>query len=364
MKTFTLTSTSRARAAAFAAVAVTGSLFLSAPALADGSAGQHLGIGSGYNNVFTDSEGTQHGAGSIRFEFEGTEVVGYCVELGESIDTNGTYTSRPMDGSGISNAGQAAWLAINHETVGTPLADMGSENAATQVAIWALTDGAIIDGTSVTSPSIRARAAELVAAAAGNAVNNAPATFELVLAGDTTQTEATFTATFTNDAGVPFEGETLTFTLPDGSTTTAVTDGSGKASVKVPAPAADQTVEASVSWAGTLPAGVLIAPADDADQMAVTATSADITRSAEASVTGVSAPVSTTVPQTPPSTDAPQDPSPPASVPGDPTPPAGDPDPELPHTGGTFGLDQLLLGLGALGGSGGAAVHYLRKRRG
>lgn len=361
MKTFTFPRMSIrgiVRTAAATAIGVGVLVPFAAPVLAASSAAKFERLGAGYAVVWRDA-GSERGAGEKIFSVEGNEVHAYCIEFLAELNETASYSTKSLSDTTVNGAASAAWLAVNHETVGTPHQLPDSEAAATQLAVWMITDSLKVNDATVGSPSIRARALELAAAANGKALDAGPSGFDLTVAADTTVDEATFTATLKSDKGAALEGETVTFKVA-GNDIEATTNASGAAQITVPAPKAGVELEAAASWAGVLPAGTVLAPENAADQELVTTTTVEIIRQAAATVTGISPPAST--PTTVAPTTVPQ-----TTIVGTPAPPVEPPattttQPTLPFTGGTFGFDQMIVGLGFLAAAGFGAWKFRMRR--
>jgi hypothetical protein len=281
--------------AAVAAAAVVAPL---SPAHAYTPAVTYSSPGAGYNNVYNGQA-----AGSHLFSIEGgTVIAAFCVEQAKALNPSASFSVASLDSAGITNAGGAAWLAINHASVGTPLGDTASENSAVQVAIWVLTDGITVDATTVPSPAIRDRAVELAAAVGSNTIAPTTNSFALAIAGELDGGEAVFTVALTGNSGSPLGSEPVTV-MVDGESYQVTTNSSGTAQVRVPAAPAGGSVSAEALWMGTLPAGQLIVP-DDGSQILVTAAPAAVARTATTQVgtTGATPPPPTTVPEPAPTT--------------------------------------------------------------
>lgn len=327
---------------------------------------EFTGYGPGYSDVYLADD-----AGSFNFSVEGNSVVAYCVQQTKSFSgTSTTYTTASLGSQGIPGDGTAAWIALNHASTGTPLADTASEHAATQVAIWVYTNGAVINETNVESPSIRDRATELAAAAAGHSVSSRASSFNLSLdmTVDPSSSEAMFTATASADDGTPFSGIDVAFAFPDESyNITLSTGGDGTVSVPYPVPSEGGTVSGDASAQFRVPAGSLLVPADGT-QVQVTASSTSVTRTASASTdvappattttvpattttaapgeptTTTTAPVTTTVPATSTTVASVPTTTPPTTTPSSPPTSAVSSIDELPYTGGAFPM-ALLIGV-------------------
>jgi LPXTG-motif cell wall-anchored protein len=241
----------------------------------------YAGAGSGWNDIFdpTGSGTPSIQAANYRFTLAGTEVRTYCADRALALNSGASFTVAPATAGW---AARATHLAAHHAEIGTPVADANDEAAATQIAIWTLTNGDAITAGTVPDAGIRARATELAAATTTQAVPGAvDPSLELSIGG--TAGSATATATL---AGLDdLAGHSVSFQTSAG-TLTATTDGAGVASVALGAAAG--TVTASVS--ATIGAGVLLVPADGS-QPQITADPFTATATATAEIP---APVPTT----------------------------------------------------------------------
>lgn len=304
--------------------------------------------GPGWSNMYNT-----RGAGSLTFTIDGTTVEAYCVEMAKDVSRTAPYTAIAPDSTAIPNLEIAAWLAANHTTVPTAAADVSDEHAATQLAVWHYTDGIVIDATTVTDATVRARALALVAASASQSLPLVAADTVVSISGAADGNEIVWTATATSD-GAATAGAALTVT--SGATTTNVTTGAdGSVTVRTPRAASGPTA-ATVTWEVATGAGALLAPSDGG-QTVVTGTPSTATRTASANVEAQAPAPPVTAAPGPPVSEV--TPTPPAAA-----PPAAAPSPTpsgtLPRTGGALGLDQALVAA-ALLALGGAAL--FRRRR-
>src|SRR5690606_19083839 len=155
---------------------------------------------AGYNGVYGGTDAAQ----SFIFDVEGTDVKAFCVEFNKELNRDAAFTTASL----TSGLGEAAWIAANHTSVGTPLSDVNAENAAAAIAIWHYTDSIDITTPVPEELGIRDRVDEVVAAAAGKSVTPGPSGFDLDLEAsfDSGTDEATATATFTTTSGTPVAG--------------------------------------------------------------------------------------------------------------------------------------------------------------
>jgi LPXTG-motif cell wall-anchored protein len=117
-----------------------------------------FGPGTGYDGVI---DGRAAGTTLAAFEFGG-DFETYCIEYAKDTPATGTgLRAVSWADSGVANLDKATYIAVNHATIGTPLAEPRAEKTATQLAIWVLTDG--IDHTEVPNAEIVARTGELLA---------------------------------------------------------------------------------------------------------------------------------------------------------------------------------------------------------
>jgi len=257
----------------------------------------YAGAGVGYNKVLDG-----HAAGTVELTVDGGATVSaFCVQYAKDMATSGTYASTSWSGSGVANLGKAADIAVRHASIGTPLADPKSENAAAQLAIWHYTDS--VDFSTVPNASIVTRASALVAAASTH--TEAPASFNLAVAaketGTGTASKDTVTATVTTDAGTPVAGAKITFTAA-GHTADAVTDSAGVATDTLAAPAQAGTM--TVDLATQMAAGAVLVPAGK--QAMITTDAVAVTRTANVALaTAVAAPTSAAPTSKAPTTSAP-----------------------------------------------------------
>lgn len=300
--------------------------------------------GPGYSDVISGED-----AGSYFFTVGGERIEAYCVEMHKTFNTNGSFEVRTQSGAGVSGIGAAAWLAANHTSVGSPLADSASEKAAVQVAIWAYTDGATIDESTVASPSIRDRANELVAAASGKSSGGSATTYQMNVTSTVGDENATVVATVASAGGSGVEGVDVSFETADGVVVVA-TGADGSAAVDVSAPEAGATETISVRAPMTVAAGAALVPGDGT-QVMVTADSFTQVLSAVVSFTGNEVEVEDELDGTdvaPPTTTA---------TPTTTSTAYEEVLSELPMTGGGDGLIALLAGLGL------ALLGYAASRR-
>jgi TQXA domain-containing protein/LPXTG-motif cell wall-anchored protein len=377
----------------------------SAPALADTGKPQdsrpvsaaYVGGGTGYNKVL---EG--RAAGTTLLKVEGGDTVeGFCVQFGVDVAQDSSYKAKSYAASKVSNAGVAAYLALNHNKIGEPLADARAEAAATQLAIWKFTDNK--DFKDVPNSSIVARANRLVSGA--HTHTEAPASFNLTstaVSGTGKDADAVVTVTVRTDEGKGVVNQPVTITIGDNTlrqtttttenapdvvkesdakttqesapkTYTVKTDAEGKAVLKVPAPQG-KTQTASVRLSTVLPAGSILVPNG---QAMVTTGDAKITRSTVLTIPAAAPAATPTPTPTPTPTEEPtptEQPTPtetpgpvdidepaPTDVPRVPASDTKEPEPQvLPHTGGTTAVWMLL---GALGLTGAGLVARKRLRQ-
>lgn len=328
--------------------------------------------GDGWSDIYTGPEaGARAGAGTEYFTIEGTaDVEAYCVDATTLLNESdgAKYQLKGVADETVTNARRAAYIAINHETLGSPLADKSDEAAATQFAIWKLTNN--IDLTKLVA-DLQARANEILAAAGTEAVPAAPALHTLTIASASTEEHVVATATLLGD-GAASPDEEVVFTSDlngdgdtsdDGETVTATTGAEGKAIAEFPLPAPGDTRNVTATWNGVIPAGSLLQPVDPAiagPQWQIIARDVPTTRTASTSQT-VEAPPLTV----PPTTAVPPagDPTPDPTLPGENSTtstenPAGE---ELPYTGIGDNPADLLIAGGALAGLGGFV--WFRRRR-
>lgn len=250
--------------------------FVTLPAEAAEPTAKYAGSGHGYNDIYNGKA-----AGSHRFTIEGQTVTAFCIEVNKALNHGADFT--------LSNSrsvpGQAAYLAINHASLGTALSDVNAEHAATQVAIWRFTDNITIDETTVPWEVVRNRALELVSLAQNH---SRPATdVNLTLEGTLTDDgTAAFAATFTR-GGSPIASAALQFT---GAVETFVETGSDGIAVATVDVAPGETADVEVIGKVNIGPGAALVPSDGS-QVLVVADPVVVTRTAAASVT---APVPTT----------------------------------------------------------------------
>jgi LPXTG-motif cell wall-anchored protein len=285
----------------------------------------YIGPGAGWANIYNGNTD----AGSYEFTVDGTEVEAFCVEMNETFDPNADYTTGNPDTTSIPNLDKAAWLAAEHRNVATPAADPADEASATQLAIWNYTDGITIDATTVPDAAVRDRALALVAAAASQSLALPASDTTVALTGVADGAEAVWTVTATAD-GEPVDGAAVT--LNAGSESVPVTTGAdGSATVRT-ARAATGPTDATVSWDVETGPGAILVPNSDG-QLLVTGTPTTAQRTASASVAAQEVPTTTA----PPVTATPESPAAPPS-----TVPASSSE-TLPRTGGSLGVDQLII---------------------
>jgi TQXA domain-containing protein len=328
-----LAATAALAAAAFASVA--------SPAIAAGSEIRFSAHGDGYDGMYTATDPARS-AGFDIVTVGSTEVGVYCLEMNRPMDTEGTFSFAPLTDSASANQRTAAWLAVNHASVGTPAADPNDEAAATQLAIWHYTDGIAVEIATTPRQSVVDRANELISAAAGQSLVSGPVGAVISTeAAETAPGEAVVQIVVSDTTGAPYAGQNVTVTVDGGAAQSVTTGADGRATATVAA-APGATVTAA--WLGLAPAGSLLVPDTAGKQLVVTDTDAPVAAVASATVTAAPAPG--------PGPD-------PAPTPPPATPVAGG---ELPYTGSWLGPDQLVLGLVLLTAAGGIAVTMWRRR--
>jgi TQXA domain-containing protein/LPXTG-motif cell wall-anchored protein len=328
-------------AAAVAVVLLLASTMIS-PASADTSTVAFVGSGPGWADIYNGTVSTR----SYNFTVNGTATEAFCIEMNKAFNPTASYGVANPASVTVPGVGNAAWLAVNHATTGTAAADPADEASATQLAIWTFTDGITVDATTVPAAPIRVRALELAAAAATQTLPLVASDTTVAVTGVISGPNVVWTVTTSAD-GTPLAGQSVTLDV-DGTPQSLTTGPSGSVDATTLAPAATVTSTATATWAVTTGPGAVLTP-NTADQLLVTGTPSTATRSATSQVT-TAAPVTTTT-VAPPTTVTP-------TVPVT-QPPATSAAAELPHTGDTFGLDQLLVGAFLLAAS---TVFFLRRR--
>lgn len=254
---------------------------LASPAAAATTVG-YAGPGAGWDAIYdpTGASTPTAQAANYRFTVNGTELRTYCADRALALHSGASFTATPATAAW---APRAAHLAAHHAEIGTPAPDANDEAAATQIAIWTLTNGDTISAGTVPDAGIRARATELAASTATMPVPTAITPTLTV----TVSPEGTATATV---AGLDeLAGLTVHFTAPAG-TLDATTDAGGVATAALGATSG--TVEASVT--ATVGAGVLLVPGDGS-QPQLTAEPFTVTATGSAAAPAVT----TTVPAPP-----------------------------------------------------------------
>lgn len=322
----TISRLRRVAAAALAAAALTTGPAAAATAPPGSVTARPAGTGLGYNDVING-----HPANQEKLVVEdGDTVVAYCVEEGVDYpggeDTTFVAVTRAESGLDPDGLAKAADVAVRSAEIGTPLGNTALEAVAVQLAIWKLANG--VDISAVANSAAKTRAEELAAAAVARPED--PSSFVLTAAAAADGDRRAVTVTLRTVAGAPIAGEEVRVSVGE-ATETATTGADGTATVTFDAPAAD--VDATVSWAGELKAGTVLAP--PSGQKVITATDARIERQATVRV-AAAAPTTTVPPTTVPATTVPPTTVPAAAPTTVPTPS------ELPYTGtvanGALGL--------------------------
>ena len=240
------------------------------PSLASASpTATYSSFGAGWTNIF-DSTGAGTPtiqAANYNFTIDGQNVVGYCTDLTKALNTAATYT---LTAPTASWAAQAAYIAANHLTIGTPASDSNDEAAATQIAIWTLTNAAPLSPGTTPDATILARATELSTAVF------VPPGIPVLVNPDlsiTAVTDATGTTATATISGAGLSGQAITFTLGS-SVVAAVTDAAGVASAHLDGFGA---VNATTTFVIAPGAMLIAAPTD---QPVIIAQSFNVVRSA------------------------------------------------------------------------------------
>lgn len=256
------TSLRRGATRTLLAVAVaTAPLLLNTPAHATDTApvtGTYKSAGSGYDSVIDG-----HSAGTDILTVNGQDVPVFCVQYHVAATQTGTFTAVTRQDSGVANLDKVAAIAVDHASIGTPLADERAENTAANLAIWGYSDA--LDYSGVPNADIVARAAALTAAAQTRTED--PIGYKLTATATAEGTTNTATATVLDTAGQPVAGQEVTFTFDD-STVTVPTGADGVATTTVAAPATPGTAVASIN--AVLPAGTVMAPEGGAQKVITT----------------------------------------------------------------------------------------------
>ena len=381
----TLTRAGSVLLASVAALAITLTIG-AAPAMAD-TTGQPFtfkSAGDGLTNVVPDGSGTRWPAMSYILTSDGSDVTTYCVQFATPLNEGASFAPTAWGSSSVSGLAKAADIAARHASIGTPYADARWEAAATQAAIWNVTNG--VDPTATGNDEFAARVNQILAGATDASQPSWQLTITPVA---TVNPNATIrvTTTVTDNAG-PMAGSNVRVKVED-VVFTAVADGSGVAVVDVPAVYAGKT--ATVSASKNVGPGVFLQAS--AGQSLITASAASIVSSNTVALPATPAPSPTPTPTptpTPAPTNTPVTPTPsgtPEVVALDTAAPASpeavvteaapevvvtadkpdtnkpkDTPKELPNTGSniTPGIIALLLGVALLGGAG---AIYFRTRK-
>jgi TQXA domain-containing protein len=334
------------RLAATTALALGALLMSAGPASAEGAGIRFVAHGDGYDGMYTATTPARS-AGFDILQVGDTEVGVYCLQMNTPMDLEGTFTYAPLTGADTPARRAAAWLAVNHATVGTPAADPNDEAAATQLAVWHYTDGIAIELATTPRQTVVDRGNELIAAAAGKSLTSGPVGASLtVTAVETAAGQAAVEVVVNDTTGAPYAGQTVSISAPGSAPTTAVSDASGRATATVPAPAG---ATVTVSWSGVAPAGSLLVPDTAGKQIVVADTPAPV--SAQATAVVAAAP-------TPPPAPEPGPGPAPTPAPAAPTAPPA----QLPYTGSWLGPDQLIVGLVLLTTAGAVVITMHRRR--
>lgn len=305
------------------------------------------GLGLGYNNVMPD--GTMASEELVVVE-DGDTIATFCVQYGVDTDYEGTYVSSTWAAHGLPNGDKVAFIAVNHNEIGTPLEDAKLEAVAAQLAIWKLTDN--LDYSEVDNKAARDRADAL--AANGGTLAEGPSSFNLSVTAERGEGTATATATVTlaDDAGTGIAGQAVTVTAGD-DTQQATTGADGTATVELAAGPDAVTVDAT--WDGVLPEGTLLE--SQVGQAKITTAPAPLSRAASVELDAAPAPTTTTTTAPPTTTTAPPTTEPPTTAPPTTAPPVEQPPAELPYTGTT-----ATVGMAAVAAAASAGGYWLRKR--
>lgn len=288
-------------------------------------------LGPGYSEVISGED-----AGSIMMSVNGQTVKAFCVQMNVEFNPGATFTVVPQSEAGVSGLAAAAWIARNHGSTGTPLADPASEDAAAQVAIWSFTDGATVDDTTVLSPSIRARALELIAAA--GSLSNGAVDYTIEVTGSVVDGVVVASASVATSGGAPVEGAEVSFNFAGGSSQVGTTDSSGVATVEGPEVASLEGVSVEVSASATLgvSAGAALVP-NDSSQILILAQGFNTTVSDSDDIALSTTTETTSTTQAPSTTEAPVVAT---------TAPTQVINEELPRTGGESSTVLLVAGAG------------------
>lgn len=360
------------RATAVTATALVGAFMFALPAAAAPVTGSYAGPGAGYSNITIDetaSSGSRD-AGFFTFQIEGGDTVtALCIQYSVTLNKEGEFVAVGRDGTPVDATaiGRAAWIGVNHASVGTPLSDANMEAVAAAMAAWTFTDSKTWTEANMLYPDARARAEALrTAALAATPLPAGPTSFELKVTADRSADGSDVVADvlLTTDKGEALAGEEVEVTFSDGTSTKVTTDSDGRATATAEDVEAAGTVAAA--WSGVLPAGSVL-DSQDGGQLVVTLRAANVSRDAEAEFGEAPVPVVDVEPEPEPVPD-------PEPVGDDPEPvdePKDEPAPvdepkdepkttertELPYTG-----PGLLIPL-ILAGGGGAAFAGHRMRR-
>jgi len=311
--------------------------------------GSYVSPGDGLGGVVPDASNVLWPAWSQHLTVEGQDVSAFCIQFSTDINKTATYTAKSWTAAGVANLGKVADIASRHASMGTALSDDKFEAAATQVAIWSLTDN--IDPSRVDNTTIRSRVAALLSAA--QTVSEPVSTVNISAAatpqpGDKSMVVVNVSTTSGPAANVP-----VTVTV-NGEQTTGSTSTDGKAQIEVSTPPDGTTAQVTADLA--VDSGVVVAP--DSGQAMIVADPVSISRSTtvQFGAAVVPAPTASAVatPQQTPTASA-------TAVPATDDTQPGSPAKSLPETGSD--IAPATIGIVLLVGAAAAAAAVTVRRR-
>jgi LPXTG-motif cell wall-anchored protein len=372
MNQFLRSRTVRVALPSVAALAVAGTI-AGAPAYAAdvpaGTTATYAAAGDGLNDVVPDAENKFWPASSHTLTLaDGTDLEVYCIDFNNyEIEKSGAYKASGWPANGLTEAQLAKITDITtrHSSIGTPIdinnpakagETLGLDNveaAATQVAVWTISNG--IKYESIPNTQFRARVKEIV-----DGATEVPATpvvgytieSKKSVSGEGKDAKLRVDALLKTNAGAPVPDQALEFVV-DGVKTQVLTDATGAASFTAGGDKEARTV--SINYSVEVGPGAVFTP-ESGKQPMISATGFKLNDSVKVSVDPAAVP-------DPEPTPEPETPDTPVTVDEEPSPdPERDPVPEsFPETGAGSALFGL-LGASALGGAGFWGLRRFRNR--
>lgn len=348
VKTFAATAAAAALAVSFGAPA-----FADAPASGPLS-GTYVSPGDGLGGVIVDANNVSWPAWSNKLTVDGQEVTAYCIQFSADINKTDPYAAKTWAASGAQHLDRVQAIVANHDDYGTPMEDEKWESAATQVAVWSMTDG--INPSAVPNATLRNRVNEILAASQSGA-EPASTVSLTAAAAPKDSSKSVVVANVATNAG-PAANAKVDVTYGSVAAT-GVTGADGKVNIEIATPSAPTQAKVDVDVA--VGSGVVVAPSNG--QAMMVADPVNVHRSAAVSLgTPASSPSPSSSPVATPTASPSTAPTAQETPTVQETPTATTPT-SLPHTGSSVAPWMFVAALGVAGASAGGFVLVRRRTR-